>query len=110
MPVSKQWVLSNQRSHSNEINEEDFDLIEDHAPDLSKGEILCRALFLSVDPITSLYMSYSMEPGDIFPGRQVARVVESKNKEFPKGKVRDRVALLLLLVIESKRRRLGPYF
>ena len=74
MPVFKQWVLSGGKcGGTKEISEDDFDINEDHAPDLSKGEILCRALFLSVDPITSLYMTYSMQPGDIFPGRQVAR-------------------------------------
>ena len=60
---------------------------EDHTQELAKGEILCRALFLSVDPITSLYMTYGMRTGQTFPGRQVARIVESKNKEFLKGEV-----------------------
>ena len=77
---------------------------EDHTPDLRKGEILCRALFLSVDPITRsglflvqeaqvlryfyrLYMDYAMSEGDVLPGRQVARVVESRNSDYSKGKV-----------------------
>ena len=69
------------------ISEDDFDLNEDHTADLAKGEILCRALFLSVDPITSLYMKYGMRIGETFPGRQVARIVESRNKDFSKGRV-----------------------
>ena len=32
-------------------------------------------------------MDYSMEEGDTIPGRQVARVVESRHKMFTKGKV-----------------------
>ena len=68
-------------------SEDNFDLNEDHTPELAKGEILCRALFLSVDPITSLYMKYGMSIGETFPGRQVARIVESRHKEFLKGKV-----------------------
>ena len=68
-------------------SEDSFDLNEDHTPELAKGEILCRALFLSVDPITSLYMKYGMSFGETFPGRQVARIVESRNKDFLKGKV-----------------------
>ena len=68
-------------------SEDNFDLNEDHTPELAKGEILCRALFLSVDPITSLYMKYGMSFGETFPGRQVARIVESRNKDFLKGKV-----------------------
>ena len=40
MPVFKQWVLSGSRGFGNkEISEDDFDINEDHAPDLSKGEI-----------------------------------------------------------------------
>ena len=69
------------------VSEDNFDLNEDHTPELQKGEILCRALFLSVDPITSLYMKYGMSIGQTFPGRQVARIVESRHKEFLKGKV-----------------------
>ena len=40
-----------------------------------------------MDPITRLYMSYGMDPGEVVPGRQVARIVESRNKAFSKGKV-----------------------
>lgn len=46
-----------------------------------------RALFMSVDPITRLYMSYGMDPGDVLPGRQVARIVESRSKGITKGMV-----------------------
>ena len=84
MPVYKQWVLA--KKAKGLPTEEDFEMNEDHTPDLRKGEILCRALFLSVDPITRLYMNYAMEKGDIIPGRQVARVVESRHKDYPKGK------------------------
>jgi len=69
------------------LSEEDFEEREDHTTDLYPGEILCRALFFSVDPIVKLYMDYGMGPGDLIPGKQVARVVESRHKQFPKGKV-----------------------
>ena len=72
---------------ASEYTDDNFDLNEDHTPDLVKGEILCRALFLSVDPTTSLYMKYGMKIGETFPGRQIARIVESRHKEFLKGKV-----------------------
>ena len=94
MPMFKQWVLSKEapllrhKKDSHQLTEKDFELLEDHTSDLCKGEILCRALFLSVDPITRLYISYGMTSGDPIPGRQVARVVESRHKNFPKGKVR----------------------
>ena len=34
-----------------------------------------------------LYMDYAMSEGDVLPGRQVARVVESRNSDYSKGKV-----------------------
>ncbi len=92
MPMTKQWVLSKEapllsaKGHY-ELSESDFELLEEHTSDLCKGEILCRALFLSVDPITRLYLSYGVDPGEPLPGRQVARVVESRHKGFPKGQV-----------------------
>ena len=84
------FFLSGSTSNNNNtsiVSEDNFDLNEDHTPELQKGEILCRALFLSVDPITSLFMKYGMSIGQTFPGRQVARIVESRNKDFMKGKV-----------------------
>ena len=32
--------------------EENFKVVEDDVPELRKGEILCRALYISIDPIT----------------------------------------------------------
>eukprot|EP00095_Tigriopus_kingsejongensis_P002438 maker-scaffold380_size190731-snap-gene-0.38 protein:Tk02438 transcript:maker-scaffold380_size190731-snap-gene-0.38-mRNA-1 annotation:"nadp-dependent leukotriene b4 12-hydroxydehydrogenase" len=78
MPVLKQWLLT-KKCHGLP-SEEDFEMNEEPTIDLRKGQILCRALFLSVDPIVRLYMAYAMRPGDIVPGRQVARVVEITNQ------------------------------
>ncbi len=95
MPMFKQWVLAKDAPILTDpegvksLTEADFELLEDHTSDLNKGEVLCRALFLSVDPITRLYVSYGMQSGDLLPGRQVARVVESRHKAFPKGQVSD---------------------
>jgi len=94
MPMYKQWVLSkdapilnSKPKTSQKLCEKDFELVEEQLRELCKGEILCRALFLSIDPITRLYISYGLGPGGPMPGRQVARIVESKNKNFPKGKL-----------------------
>lgn len=87
MPLSKQWVFSGAADCSGTFCENLFEMVEEHTSDLSKGEILCRALFLSVDPITRLYLHYGVSSGETIPGRQVARVVESRHKNFPKGKV-----------------------
>ena len=59
MPMYKQWILSKDApilsakpKQVQKLCEKDFELVEDHTSDLNKGEILCRALFLSIDPIT----------------------------------------------------------
>jgi len=87
MPISKKWVLAKRKKSGSIDGENDFHLKDEQTPELRKGEILCRAIFLSIDPIVRLYMAYGRE-NEVIPGRQVARVVESKNKDFPKGKVR----------------------
>lgn len=50
MPMYKQWILA--KKVKGLPQEEDFELREEQTPDLRKGEVLCRALFLSIDPIT----------------------------------------------------------
>jgi len=81
---AEQWVLANRIKGS--PAEENFKINEEDIPELRKGEILCRALFISIDPITRLHLTYADE-GDPVPGRQVARVVESKNSDYQKGKL-----------------------
>ena len=67
MPMYKQWVLSkdapilnSKPKTSQKLCEKDFELVEEQLRELRKGEILCRALFLSIDPITRLYISYGL--------------------------------------------------
>ena len=67
MPMYKQWVLSkdapilnSKPKTSQKLCEKDFELVEEQLRELCKGEILCRALFLSIDPITRLYISYGL--------------------------------------------------
>jgi N-terminal domain of oxidoreductase len=52
MPLSKRWVLAPRKGPIQGLPvEEDFEVLEDHTPELGPGEILVRALFFSVDPI-----------------------------------------------------------
>ena len=66
---------------------DDFKLVKEELPDLKDGEILISALFLSVDPFIRLYTSQI--PKAAFPiplvGQSVQRVIESRDKDFPKG-------------------------
>ncbi len=50
MPVFKQWLLAEKKEGV--PVEDHFSVNEDHAPDLRKDEILCRALFLSGEHIS----------------------------------------------------------
>ena len=47
---AEQWVLASRIKGS--PLEENFKIGAEEIPDLRKGEILCRALFISIDPIT----------------------------------------------------------
>ena len=46
----EQWVVA--RRIKGSPQEDNFKISAEDVPDLRKGEILCRALFISIDPIT----------------------------------------------------------
>ena len=52
MPQYKreQWVLANRIRGA--ATEENFKVSSEDVPEMRKGEILCRALYISIDPIT----------------------------------------------------------
>lgn len=61
---------------------ENLEIVEETLPPLQDGEFLCEAEWLSVDP----YMrAYPQENGDTMIGSQVAKVTETKNKDFAVG-------------------------
>jgi leukotriene B4 12-hydroxydehydrogenase/15-oxo-prostaglandin 13-reductase len=73
--------------------ESTFKIVETPLPDLKDGEVLVKALYLSVDPYMrgriSGMKSYAapVEVGGVMVGGGVARVVESKNPKFNVGDV-----------------------
>ena len=73
--------------------ESDLRMVETPVPALREGEVLLRALYLSVDPYMRGRMnaakSYapSVEIGELMVGGGVARVVESKNPGYEVGDV-----------------------
>jgi len=75
--------------------ESDFSLIETPIPGLKEGEVLVRAMYLSVDPYMrgriSGMKSYAAptEIGGLMVGSGVAQVVESKNPHFAAGDIVD---------------------
>ncbi|XP_046571425.1 prostaglandin reductase 1-like [Haliotis rubra] len=80
MVKSKKWILA--REFEGEPKDSNFKLEEEELPALKDGEFICDAVYLSVDP----YMrAYSYPVGSCIIGEQVARVSESKNKDYPVG-------------------------
>nr|XP_031841678.1 prostaglandin reductase 1-like isoform X2 [Nomia melanderi] len=68
-----------------ELKATDLQLVEEELPPLKNGEYLAEAEFLSVDP----YMragSNELPRGITMVGQQIAKIIESKNPEFPVGK------------------------
>lgn len=71
--------------------ESDFELVETPIPEAGPGEILVRAVYLSVDPYMRGRMndakSYAapVEIGEVMVGESVARVIQSNNDRFQAG-------------------------
>ena len=69
----------------------DFDVVEAPVPAPREGEILCRTIYLSLDPYMrgriSGVKSYAkgVDPGDLMVGGTVGEVVESRNPSFEPG-------------------------
>ncbi|XP_018318687.1 prostaglandin reductase 1 [Agrilus planipennis] len=65
--------------------EADVNLIEEIVPAIKEGEFLAEAVYVSVDPYVRGLIS-TINPGDTIFGSQVARIIESKSKDYPVGK------------------------
>ena len=71
----------------------DFALKETPAPAPGDGQVLCRTVYLSLDPYMrgrmSAAKSYTkpLDPGDVITGETVSRVVESKHADFGPGDI-----------------------
>jgi hypothetical protein len=91
--INRQFVLASRPVGL--PKESDFKMIETPLPELNDGEVVARALYLSVDPYMrgriSGMRSYAapVEIGGVMVGGGIARVVESKNLDFLPGDVVD---------------------
>jgi hypothetical protein len=68
----------------------DFELIETEAPTPGKGEILCRAKWLSLDSaVDRLHASdhSTFRPAHVMPARAICEVIDSRNEVFNAGDV-----------------------
>ncbi len=73
--------------------ESDFAVISGALPDVGEGEVLCRAIYLTVDPYIRVHISPSMSVGYALttplgapiPGEAVLEVVRSRHARFQEG-------------------------
>jgi len=79
---ARKWTLKKQfegmPKHS------DFELVSEPTRALEDGEILAKMEWITVDPYMRGF-SRNMKLGDTMPGGQVARVIKSRNPQFPEG-------------------------
>ncbi|XP_011690438.1 PREDICTED: prostaglandin reductase 1-like isoform X2 [Wasmannia auropunctata] len=68
-----------------EAKSTDLKLVEEELPPLQNGEYLVEAEYLSVDPYMRPYVQ-RFPRGITMIGSQVAKIIESKNPDFPVGK------------------------
>uniref|UniRef100_A0A1Q3FJZ7 Prostaglandin reductase 1 n=1 Tax=Culex tarsalis TaxID=7177 RepID=A0A1Q3FJZ7_CULTA len=80
--TAKKWIYA--RAFDGEPKLDDFRLEEEVMRELQDGEFLAQAEYLSVDPYMRIYiLSYPV--GSVMIGGQIARVLESRNADFPVG-------------------------
>ncbi|KAK9297154.1 hypothetical protein QLX08_009030 [Tetragonisca angustula] len=83
MVKAKRFVVV--KHFQNDPKPSDLQLVEEELPVLQNGEFLVQAEYLSVDPYMRVY-TQRYPIGVTMIGSQVAKIIESKNTEFPVGK------------------------
>ncbi len=90
MPIqNRQWRI--RRKPDAEISKDHFDWVEEALPQPADGELLVRAIYLSIDPVQRYWLSDNAtfgpptEPGQVMPGRIWGRVEESRSPKFARG-------------------------
>lgn len=83
MVKAKRFVLV--KNFENLPKESDLKLMEEELPALKEGQFLAEAVYLSVDPYMRAY-SHQLREGITMIGSQVAKIIQSKNKDFPVNK------------------------
>jgi hypothetical protein len=92
MPVTSRRVVLKSRPVG-APKPSDFEIVEAPVPAPGAGEILCRTIYLSLDPYMrgriSGVKSYAkgVDPGDLMVGGTVSEVMESKHPGFKAGDV-----------------------
>ncbi len=87
--MSNTQVLLKSKPEANP-SEDNFEVVTADMPEAADGEILCRTLYLSLDPymrgqISGRHISGAIHPGDLMRGETVSEVVESNSDDFKVG-------------------------
>ncbi|XP_065835940.1 prostaglandin reductase 1-like [Oscarella lobularis] len=64
--------------------EDDFNLVEEELASPKEGEVLCKTIYLTVDPYMRVYVA-ALPLGITMIGEVLARVTESKSPDFKEG-------------------------
>ncbi|XP_051993852.1 prostaglandin reductase 1-like [Xyrauchen texanus] len=83
MVKAKMWVLK--KHFEGFPKESNFELREEIVPELKDGDVLVEAIYFSVDPYMRALSRMWMNEGDVQYGTQLAKVLKSKDPEFPEG-------------------------
>lgn len=91
MTVNRQWVL--RRRPEDAISAGDLDLVETTLPMLTDGEVLCRNIYLSLDPTHRIWMSDReqylppVDIGQVMRGGVISVVADSRSTAFRPGDI-----------------------
>ncbi|MGE0386044.1 MAG: NADP-dependent oxidoreductase [Gammaproteobacteria bacterium] len=84
-PINRQWLLARTPPGPMPVAQ-DFRLVEAPIPEPGPGQILARAIYLSMDPYQWLRRRTGVErPGDVCHGRAVSQVVASRMPGLAEG-------------------------
>ncbi|KAL7643318.1 UNVERIFIED_CONTAM: hypothetical protein RMT77_006610 [Armadillidium vulgare] len=84
MVKAKVWVTAKEFSGSLKLDE--FKCIEEDLPPCQDGDIIIEAEYLSVDPFQRFVIRATNAPvNSCPPASQVAKVIKSKNPDYPEG-------------------------
>ncbi|XP_008558227.1 prostaglandin reductase 1 [Microplitis demolitor] len=83
MVVAKKYILV--KHFNGEPKPEEFKIVEEELPPIKDGEFLVEAEYLSVDPYMRFFGNRIPINGTMIGG-QVAKIIESKDPNYPVGK------------------------
>ncbi|XP_075977903.1 prostaglandin reductase 1-like [Anticarsia gemmatalis] len=81
MVVAKKYIVVN--PFEGEPKKSDFMIVEENLPELQEDEFLAEAAYMSIDPYQRMKLG-NKYPCDMIGG-QVAKIIASRNSEYPEG-------------------------